>query len=749
MNDPYLNWIKTTFPESFLIDRPAIDHLYLDLNSIVNTAFSSLFGKNNRDPRIAEAVHRSDFDKLGIELKIKVETALLEAIKWYAPRYSVNIISDGLMTLAEMQACKQQNYLHDHLRPASEVLDRHGLFPGAPFSSIIEDYIKIHVVHDKSLPERTILSLQSVSGSALAKILAKIRSNKRGASLIYSMERYTNLLLGSLLIPEQQIYLFYGVSGKTLNVTKVRSLLEEKSPSPAAADDFVILSLLMGSSFLPGIPSLERTSVTLTLLYEKYLAFNNLLIAQEGNGTRHINWPVLNNFLLTLSEPDLLAAMAAKEYDPPFTFHVLKKAMTPQGLYVSTFRSLWYKKALGPWTETDEDESFAKEILGIINAADRILGLIPGKARETLYPSSGDRIRDMTMDYLTSLGWIYLFLREGPDAVNEEWYYGYHYAPLLIDITTILEKDELFYKYGFFTQGSNKREINLIHQLIATTPFKSARNLPTEYRELFEPNSSILDLYPLRCMTDLSGKRKEKEGVILTPFIDLVRLKTAVDLVMINKQVMKTRLLSAEGQRVAQLKDGKEDEYRLDSEEAKRRRKEAKRIAEEAEKREEEKREARKKEEEELKLQAEAVKVEAAPVEAGRGRGVIQRGGYQPVSSLSRGGSIQRGRGTPRGSLAQRGRGAPTIQGSFQEILNSSLRGRGAAASPRGSSRGAAARSSTSFPTTAQQNPQRLLAQTTGQHGSPQQAFSAQQGSSQMTNPQREPLSSRKGLSYK
>lgn len=66
-------------------------------------------------------------------------------------------------------------------------------------------------------------------------------------------------------------------------------------------------------------------------------------------------------------------------------------------------------------------------------------------------------------------------------------------------------------------------------QLMGVLPSASMELIPEPYRELmYDPNSPILDFYPVEFESDLNGKKAEWEAIVKIPFIDEVRLLKAM-----------------------------------------------------------------------------------------------------------------------------------------------------------------------------------------------------------------------------
>lgn len=72
-----------------------------------------------------------------------------------------------------------------------------------------------------------------------------------------------------------------------------------------------------------------------------------------------------------------------------------------------------------------------------------------------------------------------------------------------------------------FSQGTPFRPFQ---QLLAVLPSASSQLLPAPFQPLMmNPDSPILDFYPLVFDVDMEGKRAEWEGVVKVPFVDEVR----------------------------------------------------------------------------------------------------------------------------------------------------------------------------------------------------------------------------------
>jgi 5'-3' exoribonuclease 1 len=139
---------------------------------------------------------------------------------------------------------------------------------------------------------------------------------------------------------------------------------------------------------------------------------------------------------------------------------------------------------------------------------------------QVLDPSDSPDVQRMSRMYVEGLAWCLAYYIRG--CASWEWYYPYHYAPLISDVRDAVGNvHKLQFKLG--------KPFLPFQQLLSCLPADSAKFLPENYQQLMtSPTSEILDFYPRDFSIDMNGKRKAWEGVVLIPFIDEQRLRAAV-----------------------------------------------------------------------------------------------------------------------------------------------------------------------------------------------------------------------------
>lgn len=136
-------------------------------------------------------------------------------------------------------------------------------------------------------------------------------------------------------------------------------------------------------------------------------------------------------------------------------------------------------------------------------------------------PVDAEKHRALRKAYIEGLVWNLEYYYKG--CTSWEWYYPYHYGPMLSDLITI---DEFLEDISF--DGKLGEPLLPYEQLLGCLPPSSADLLPTPYKWLMKSRRSpILDFYPESFTVDMNGKRWPWEAVVLLPFIDSARLRNA------------------------------------------------------------------------------------------------------------------------------------------------------------------------------------------------------------------------------
>lgn len=129
-------------------------------------------------------------------------------------------------------------------------------------------------------------------------------------------------------------------------------------------------------------------------------------------------------------------------------------------------------------------------------------------------------IVELTKHYVEGLQWVLFYYYNG--CKSWSWYYKYHYAPRISDISIGLQ--ELIDNNETISFEMSK-PFKPFEQLMAVLPARSKKLVPLEYRTLMtDPQSPIINFYPHEVDIDLNGKTASWEAVVLLDFVDAHKL---------------------------------------------------------------------------------------------------------------------------------------------------------------------------------------------------------------------------------
>ena len=127
--------------------------------------------------------------------------------------------------------------------------------------------------------------------------------------------------------------------------------------------------------------------------------------------------------------------------------------------------------------------------------------------------------------YVLGMCWVLKYYYQG--CASWDWYFPYHYAPFASDFVNIGDLDTSFDK--------GTKPFRPLEQLMSVFPAASKQFLPPSWQMLMDdPESPIIDFYPIDFRVDLNGKRYAWQGVALLPFVDEERLLTTLQEVYPN-----------------------------------------------------------------------------------------------------------------------------------------------------------------------------------------------------------------------
>ncbi|KAL6450930.1 XRN1 5'-3' exoribonuclease 1 [Candida maltosa Xu316] len=135
-------------------------------------------------------------------------------------------------------------------------------------------------------------------------------------------------------------------------------------------------------------------------------------------------------------------------------------------------------------------------------------------------PYKQENLSELTRHYVEGLQWVLYYYYRGVPSWN--WYYRYHYAPRISDISLGLEQ---LINENVDLTFDQSAPFKPFEQLMAVLPARSRKLMPLVYRPLMtDEKSPIIAYYPNEVEIDMNGKKQSWEAVVLLDFVDEKKL---------------------------------------------------------------------------------------------------------------------------------------------------------------------------------------------------------------------------------
>ena len=457
------------------------------------------------------------------------------------PQRSLYIFFDGVAPMAKINQQRARRY---NVRVEKGAFDTNQITPGTDFMRELDDYIRKELLSgDHDLPPHIVYSSHLDPGEGEHKIVDHLRrlSPKDDTLVVYGSD--ADLMMIYLLQLREgwrNIYVMRDEEPPTfVDLKSLEQVLIDLYPKVTnPTGDFVVLIFLIGNDFLPHFPVFERVPDALDALvfgYADYIKQHPKGITDEAG----IVWPNLTDlleYITTKYNADLLTRWAKnKDAMIKTQSYIVDKCMT---------RTTSVRGTQTRCTSRFDVEKFGQEWYRYVFAPK---GAATG-APKGVVPTQEDKDK-MVAKYLEGIAWVYKYYTEGAKAINHEWYYPYHYAPLFSDLHKYMrDKPPTWVKYPTHIMSPI---ISPYEQLVMVLPQWSAHHAPEPLRILFTYQSGVYDLMPIDYLRDAQGKMDEWQAISLLPFPSRDRVALEVEAqglpeyipaepLIINRDMLKT-----------------------------------------------------------------------------------------------------------------------------------------------------------------------------------------------------------------
>jgi 5'-3' exoribonuclease 1 len=493
----FQKWIKTEYSccvTEHLSSTTKIDTLAIDLNGIFHSTAQMILLNNRKlsSLLLSTGIKKKDGHFVSYLFE-NITKKINQLVLHIQPSKSLVLCIDGVTGLCKINQQRQRRYKSAFLNTEQE-FDTNNFSPGTLIMDSLGKYIDKFIQHQCTYhplwKHLTItFSNEKVPGEGEHKIFQIITSSCLPSSrvVIYGID--SDLVMLSLIAPSfLDIYIM-----KEMNLNEIEfihiSLLRShigKSMTPSyefdssslILFDFVLLSFFIGNDFLPAFDVLSIYDGFYSNLFLCYRVFfqehGTLCFFERTNELISFSYPKLRSFLsLFGNEKESIE----KKYN-----HSLHTVF-PDPIVLSNC------------SRSNDDDSICLHFSNYRK-----------EYYKSKFPSSID-IPSIVLDYLRGMSWNlqYYTTHKVPDWL---WIYPYSFSPLLTDLSSIFD-DSL----SLVPFPSNEPVDPMFH-LLCILPPNSSSLLP---KCLQNTHLSFPQYYPQFIHIDLTGKRKEWEGIVLLP----------------------------------------------------------------------------------------------------------------------------------------------------------------------------------------------------------------------------------------
>lgn len=515
----FWHWYKTNFGEhiknlrkhqDFKSINVSIDNLMIDLNGVFHNSTQKIYQYGNCKPQ-RRLLGQDKRKKMGGIQQQKMVFAdvcsnIESLFSLVGPKKRLILCVDGPAPLSKQNQQRQRRFRSAMEKDDEEFtrFDSNSITPGTKFmdylSKYIDWYIKKRITEDvKWQNVEVVFSNEKSPGEGEHKIINYIRKygNREDGFCIHGLDADLIMLaLGTHLpnfwILREDMYdykneFFVLDIGKTRKkLSTIMSWITDKNKDDEiefnpeySVNDFIFICFMVGNDFLPHIPSIEIIEGGIDFMLDVY----------KNVGERYGH--------LTRNEKDNI---------------VFQKK--PLEVFMGTIGQ--YNKGILEEKLLKKDKFFPDLLLE--NSAKIVEGkydLDIDKYKREYYEkcfTEGIDIKKLCHEYLEGMQWVLSYYTRGvPDW---RWCFKHHYAPFAHELAEYI---------GDF-KFSDKRETTPtkpFQQLLSVLPPKSYRLIPIPICQLLTSSSSPVKKFcPDKFEVDISGKRREWEGIVLLPMVD-------------------------------------------------------------------------------------------------------------------------------------------------------------------------------------------------------------------------------------
>jgi 5'-3' exonuclease len=488
-----------------------IDNLMIDLNGLFHSSTQKIYEYGSHKPNTRLMCNKKPKRIDGLKKQINVFEDICKNIETLfvlaSPKKRLILCIDGPAPVSKQNQQRQRRFKSATEKDEDEFnnFDSNCITPGTKFMDYLSKYIDWYI-HSRITDDprwrniEVIFSNEKSPGEGEHKIINYIRKygNPIDSYCVHGLDADLIMLgLGTHLpnfwILREDLYdrrneyflLDIGASRNKLSLLMDWNDQNEGNKSEVTFDpessvnDFIFICFMVGNDFLPHIPSLEIIEGGIDQMLDVY--------KNVGESYGHLTHTVDDKVIFRKSSLEVFFGTIA-QYDKGILEDKLlhKDKFFPDPILENNAK-------LDKGKYTLDIDGYRKEYY------------------ETCIDEGVD-IKDLCHQYFEGMQWVLSYYTRGvPDW---KWCFKHHYAPFAKELAEHIVDFK-------FPDKRHTEPTTPFQQLLSVLPPKSSALIPVPLSQLLTDfKSEIKKFCPDKFKVDISGKRKEWEGIVLLPMVD-------------------------------------------------------------------------------------------------------------------------------------------------------------------------------------------------------------------------------------
>jgi 5'-3' exonuclease len=488
-----------------------IDNLMIDLNGLFHSSTQKIYEYGSHKPNTRLMCNKKPKRIDGLKKQINVFEDICKNIETLfvlaSPKKRLILCIDGPAPVSKQNQQRQRRFKSATEKGEDEFnnFDSNCITPGTKFMDYLSKYIDWYI-HSRITDDprwrniEVIFSNEKSPGEGEHKIINYIRKygNPIDSYCVHGLDADLIMLgLGTHLpnfwILREDLYdrrneyflLDIGASRNKLSLLMDWNDQNEGNKSEVTFDpessvnDFIFICFMVGNDFLPHIPSLEIIEGGIDQMLDVY--------KNVGESYGHLTHTVDDKVIFRKSSLEVFFGTIA-QYDKGILEDKLlhKDKFFPDPILENNAK-------LDKGKYTLDIDGYRKEYY------------------ETCIDEGVD-IKDLCHQYFEGMQWVLSYYTRGvPDW---KWCFKHHYAPFAKELAEHIVDFK-------FPDKRHTEPTTPFQQLLSVLPPKSSALIPVPLSQLLTDfKSEIKKFCPDKFKVDISGKRKEWEGIVLLPMVD-------------------------------------------------------------------------------------------------------------------------------------------------------------------------------------------------------------------------------------